>query len=79
MIAEISHINHVLSSILVIKFWNFTVFWFRSNSPQVRRNIISIITNLAYELPHGLWNGLRLTILRNYEVLEKSQLRLKTA
>ena len=78
MIAEISHINHILPSIVVIKCWNFTVFYFRSDSSQVRRNVISSITNLAYELPRGLWNGLRLTILRNYEVLEKSQIRLKT-
>ena len=41
-------------------FWNFTVFWYRSDSPQVKRNVILSITNLAYQLLHELPNDSRL-------------------
>ena len=51
------------STILVIICWNFTVFWYRSASPQVKRNLISSIANLVYELPHELRNNVRLRIL----------------
>ena len=37
----------MLTAILVITFWNFTMFWYRSDSP---RNVISSMVNLAYEL-----------------------------
>ena len=51
------------STILVIICWNFTVFWYRSASPQVKRNLISSIANLVYELPHELRNNVGLRIL----------------
>ena len=46
------------TTFLIIIFWNFTIFWYRSNSPQVKRNLISSIGNLVYELPHELLNDL---------------------
>ena len=39
---------------LVIIFWNFAMFYYRSDSPQVKRNVISSIANLVYELPYEL-------------------------
>ena len=54
-------ITLVKATILVIIFWNFTVFLYRSESPQVKPSLISIITNLAYELLHKLPNNLRNT------------------
>ena len=45
--------------ILVIIFWNFAIFQYRSDSPQVKRNLITSIANLVYELPHELPNYLR--------------------
>ena len=53
------------STVLVIIFWNFTMFYERSESPQVKENLISSITNLIYELPHEFSNDLKLTILGN--------------
>ena len=57
-------------TILVIILWNFTIFQYRSDSSQVKRNLISIVANFAYELPHELLNDLRLRILGNQEILE---------
>ena len=39
---------------MVIIFWNFTIFQFMSDSPQVKQSLISSITNLIYELPYKL-------------------------
>ena len=50
------------------------MFWYMSNLPQVKRNVISGIANVVYELPHELPNDVRLTILGNKEILEKSQI-----
>ena len=44
------------STILVIIFWNIIMFQFRPDSQQVKRNLISDITNLVYEVPHKLQN-----------------------
>ena len=30
------------------------IFLVQSNSPQVKRNLISNVTNLVHKLPHGL-------------------------
>ena len=38
-------------TILVIIYWNFTIFQYRSDSPQVKGNFISSIANLVFELP----------------------------
>ena len=53
------------STVLVTIFWNFSMFYERSESPQVKENLISSITNLIYELPHEFSNDLKLTILGN--------------
>ena len=45
---------------------------------QVKRNLLSCITNLTYELPHGLPSDLRLRILGNWKILEKSQIWMET-
>ena len=45
---------------------------------QVKQNLKSSIANLVYELPHELVNDLRLRILENQEILEKSQIRVET-
>ena len=52
-------------TILVIIFWNVTIFEYRSNSSQIKWNLISSIANLVYELLHELPNDLRLGILWN--------------
>ena len=49
---------------MVIIFWNFTMFYYRLDEPQVKRNVISSKANLVYELPHKLPNDLRLKDLR---------------
>ena len=45
-----------------------------SDSPQVKGNLISSLANLAFELPHELPNNLKLRILENQEILQKSQI-----
>ena len=60
--------------ILVIIFWNVAMFQYRSYQPQVKRNLISSISNLVYELPHELPNDLRLKILGNEEIFGKSEI-----
>ena len=66
----------LLSTILVIIFWNFTMSQYRSKSPKVKRNLVSSIASLVYELPHELPNDLR--ILGNQKILEKSQILVET-
>lgn len=41
------------STILFIIFGNFTKFWCNFRSPQVKRNLISSIMNVTYELPNN--------------------------
>ena len=62
------------STILVILFSSFTM----CDSPQVKRNVISSIANLVYELPHELPNDLRLRVLGNKEILGESQISVET-
>ena len=57
---------------------NFTMLWYRSDSPQIKRKVISSIANLVDELPNKLPNDLRLRILRNKEILGKSQIWVET-
>ena len=45
-----------------------------SDPLQVKRNVISSIVNLLYELSHDLPNDVRLEILGNKEILGKSQI-----
>ena len=54
------------------------MFSYRSDSLKVKRNMISSIANVAYELPHELPNKLRPRILGNKEILRKSQLWVET-
>ena len=63
--AGIGKLQYLLTGLLipVIKFGNFAMFFYRSDSPLVKQNLIYGITNSAYELPHELPNNLRLTIL----------------
>ena len=44
---------------LVVMFCNFKVFSYKSDSQQVKRNLISSIANLVYDSPHELLNDLR--------------------
>ena len=52
--------TEVIVTILVIIFLNFTIFQYRTDSPQVKGNLISSIANLVYELPRELQNDVRL-------------------
>ena len=72
------HQSQGASKILVIIFWNFTIFQYSSHSPQSKPNSISSIAKLVYELPPELPNDLRLRILGNQEILEKSQIWVET-
>ena len=66
------------TTILVIIFRHFLIVYLRSESSQVKRYLISSITNLAHELPHELPSDLRLRILRFQEILEKCQMQVQT-
>ena len=57
---NIGDIVYVITRILVIIFWNFKLFQYRSDSPQIKRNLALSITNLLYELPPKLPNEFRL-------------------
>ena len=67
-----------LQTILVIIFWNFTIFLYRSDSPQVKRYLISSIASLVHELTHEFPNDLRLRISVNQEILGKSEIWVDT-
>lgn len=58
----------LLPTTLVIIFWHFTVCQYKFDSEQVKRELISSITNFVYELPCQ-WNKIK--ILRNQEILER--------
>ena len=53
--------SKIFQSIVVKIFWNFTMFWYRSNLPQEKQTLISSITNLAYNvrLDHHKWRNIR--------------------
>ena len=54
----------------VIRSGNFLIIWYKLESPQVKQNSISSITNLVHALPHELLNNLRLRILANLKILK---------
>ena len=56
-----------------LKFWKFTVFQLMFDSPQVKRDLISSITDFVFEKPRELANDLRLKILENEEISGRSQ------
>ena len=62
-----------ISTIPVLIFWPFFKNLYRAESPQVKQHLVSSITNLVHDFPHRLPNDLRLSILENYEILEKCQ------
>ena len=47
------------TTILVIIFWDYTMFQQRSDQPQVKQNMRASIVNLVYELPNELPDDLR--------------------
>ena len=58
-------LNFKTSTILVIIFWEFLMFYQISISPQVRRIVINSNKHGIYELRHELPNNLRLRKLGN--------------
>ena len=58
---------------MVIIFRDFLMFDQIFLSPQIKRSVIINNKHGIYELPHGLPNDLRRSILRNWEILGKSQ------
>ena len=70
---EVQRQKKSFQAILVIVFSNCTVFQYRSNLPQIKRNLISSIINLSYEFPIDL----RLRILGIQKILEKSKVDIK--
>ena len=49
------------------------MFYYMFHAPQVKWNLIFNIINLIYKLPHELLKDLKLRMLGNEEILEKSQ------
>ena len=74
VILEICKLDLLITKILVIIFWNFANFLRRSDSPQVKWNLISSAANLVNKLPHVLRKNLRLSISGNKKILEISQI-----
>ena len=70
--------NFVNTTIVAIIFWHPLIIQPTSESPKVKRCLLSSITNLVHELPHDLPNDLRLRILGNQEILEKCQMWVQT-
>ena len=52
-------------SILVIIFWNFTMFQHKADQPKVKRNLITSITTSVYELPHEYFQAIRVMMFLN--------------
>ena len=69
---------HFSTTILVIIFSTFATLQYRSNSPQVKRNMMPSIANLVYELPNDFLKDFRLRILKNKKILGKSQIWVMT-
>ena len=68
----ISEFSENAPLILVIIFRDFTMFQYWSDSPQVKRNLLSSIANLTHKPIHELSNDLLGEILGNSEILEKT-------
>ena len=53
--------KHLVSAtILFIIFGNFEIFYYKYNLQQVKRNIISTVTNIVYDFPCEFLNNLTL-------------------
>ena len=55
----------IFQTTMVIIFWQFTVFWYKHDLPELKWDLISIITDFVLQLPHELLKGLRLSIIEN--------------
>ena len=64
----------IFQTIPVTIFCNLTMFQYRFDSPQVKANQISSVKKLINKLSYEPPNDFRLKILRNQEILEKSQI-----
>ena len=78
IIGRVERVKQIFETILAIIFWHFWIIPLRPDSPQVKRYLLSSISNLVHELPHELPNVLKLRILGNYKILEKCQIRMET-
>ena len=54
------------------------MFQYRFHLTQVKRNLISSITNLVHKLPHELPNDLRRRVLRTQNLRHNSKILVKT-
>ena len=64
-------IVQTMSTIMVIIFWDFLIFYQIFLSPQMKRSVIISNKHGIYELLYELPNDLRLTILGNYGSISK--------
>ena len=62
-----------ISTIILMIFWDFLMFYQILFSPQVKRCVIITYKHGIYEVPHELPNNLRLRILGNEEISGKPQ------
>ena len=58
----------IVATMLTMILWKFTVFPCKFDSPQVKLDLISSITNFIYKLPHELVND-----LRSWEIRKKQE------
>ena len=73
----IANVNIFGTTILAIIFQHFLIIQHRSESRQIKRCLISSITNLVHDLSQQLPNDIRLRILGNQEILEECQIWLE--
>lgn len=57
--------KQIKSTTPVIIVWQVNVFEYEFDSPHVKQELISGITNFVYELCHNLPNNLRIRLLGN--------------
>ena len=66
-------VQSLSTKILVIIFFNFTMFQYRSDSPQVKLYWRRGTANFVQELPNELLNDLRIRIFRNQKTLKNAK------
>ena len=66
-------VQSLSTKILVIIFFNFTVFQYRSDSPQVKLYWRHGTANFVQELPNEMLNDLRIRIFRNQKMLKNAK------
>ena len=57
---EVQRVKENFQTILVIIFWHFLIIQLRSESPQVKGFLTSVLTSLVLNLLHELQNDLKL-------------------